>query len=97
MLNKSKFLLYAAIYKFSAEANISANIDFVLVVSYRQKYLYVSNWHGYYIFSLCALTCKISQYIFETQYCVSINDQVTDLCLFQYNIILTAETYEIIR
>jgi len=43
VLKKSKFVLYAAIYKFSAEANISANIsaniDFGLHVSYPQKYL----------------------------------------------------------
>lgn len=46
MLNKSKFVLYAAIYMFSAEANISVNVDPGWLVSYPQEYLYVSNWQG---------------------------------------------------
>ena len=37
MINKSIFVLYAAIYNFSTEANISANIDFRLLVFYPQE------------------------------------------------------------
>jgi hypothetical protein len=73
-LIKSKFVLYAASYRISAEANISANIDFGLLLSYSQEYLYVSNWQRYYIFSLSAVTSKISPHIFEIQYCVSVHD-----------------------
>ena len=61
MLNKSKYVSYAAAYKFSVEANISANFDFGLsFLILRNIYMLVT---GKDIFIICSDLQNITTYI----------------------------------